>query len=261
MQGLRALVYVAGRKWGRGRSVLVVASLTAAVLSGTSPAYAAPGDLDPTFSGDGRQLTDFGAGDSGEGVAIQPDGKIVVAGSSSGSDFALARYNLDGSLDSSFSGDGRQTTDFSGNIEGGRAVALQPNGKIVVAGGSNSAGARDSDFALARYTSDGTLDSSFSGDGRQTTDFGGGLAGAGGVALQPDGKIVAAGFSSPSIFNSVFALARYNADGTLDSSFSCDGRKTTDFGRSGDNGSAVAIKKNGKIVAAGGAGAEFAPTR
>ena len=103
-------------------------------------------------------------------------------------DFALARYNPDGSLDTSFSGDGKQTTSFGGS-DSANGVALQGDGRIVAVGGRAR---RNDDFALARYNPDGTLDTSFSGDGKQTTDFGG-LDSATGVALQGDGKIVAVG--------------------------------------------------------------------
>ncbi len=139
-------------------------------------------------------------------MAIQADGKIVVAGTSDSDDgnFALARYNDDGTLDPSFSVDGWQTTDF-GDRDYGHSMALGADGRIVVAGESAV------DFALARYNPDGTLDSSFSGDGKATTDVGG-LDRAFDVALQPDGKIVAAG-----THNGTFALARYeggSASGT-----------------------------------------------
>ena len=106
-------------------------------------------------------------------MALQGDGKIVVVGTSatgSGGDFALARYNPNGSLDTSFSGDGKQTTDFGGVGDGATGVALQADGKIVAVGSSRSGGG---DFALARYNPNGSLDTSFSGDGKQTTDFGG----------------------------------------------------------------------------------------
>ena len=102
-------------------------------------------------------------------MALQADGKIVAVGVAAGGDFALARYNPNGSLDTSFSGDGKQTTDFGGFDEA-NGVVLQRNGKIV--GGRASQGPR-SDFALARYNPNGSLDPSFSGDGKQTTDFGG----------------------------------------------------------------------------------------
>jgi uncharacterized delta-60 repeat protein len=215
----------------------------------SASAQAAPGDLDLAFSGDGKQRTDFGSGVSSAAATVrQPDGKIVAVGGALGN-FALARYNPDGSLDTSFSGNGRQRTDFGGDADGATGVALQADGKIVVVGDT---GARDesfSDFAFARYNPNGSLDASFSGDGKQTTDFGD-FDLARGVALQANGKIVAVGVEFSA--GGDFALARYNPNGTLDPSFSGDGKQTTDFlgGFSGANG--VALQGDGKIVAAGG---------
>jgi uncharacterized delta-60 repeat protein len=166
----------------------------AASLLAIAPAQAAPGDLDPSFSGDGIVLTGFGGDvDGGSAVALQADGKMVVAGTTSGydeggdyrSDFALARFDADGSLDTSFSGDGKQITDFgAGTVSGAAAVAIQPDGKILVAG-SARVSAGEWDFALARYGADGSLDSSFAGDGTVTTGLGGY---AYSVAIQTDGK-------------------------------------------------------------------------
>ncbi len=213
--------------------------------------YNPDGSLDTTFSGDGQQTTDFGALDGANGVAIQGDGKIVVAGRGAfGGDFALARYNPNGTLDTTFSGDGKQTTAFVTN-DGANDVALQPNGKIVVVGFAGGAGRPSFNFALARYNPNGSLDTSFSGDGRQTTDFGGGEA-ANGVALQPNGKIVAVGGGG------TFTLARYNANGTLDTTFSGDGKQT---GGSLTLANAVALQADGRIVAVGlggGGGDAFA---
>jgi uncharacterized delta-60 repeat protein len=121
----------------------------------TAPAQAAPGDLDPTFGVAGMQTTDLGGSEDAAAAAIQQDGKIVVAGGSfrgGRDDFALARYNPDGSLDASFSGDGKVVTDFGGS-QSARDLALQPDGKLVVAG----------DGVIARYNPDGTLDSSKQG--------------------------------------------------------------------------------------------------
>ena len=113
-----------------------------------SPAAAAAGDLDGSFGGDGKVTTDFGAFDGANGVAIQPDGKIVAAGTGApGVDFALARYNRDGSLDPDFGVDGKVTTNFEGLGEAAFGVAIQPGGKIVAAGGDTAG----QDFALARY--------------------------------------------------------------------------------------------------------------
>jgi uncharacterized delta-60 repeat protein len=213
-----------------------------------SAAQAAPGDLDPTFSGDGKSITDFGGNDEAFSVALQPDGKIVAVGGT-GVDFALARYNPDGSLDPSFSGDGKQTTDF-GAGDRASGLVLQSDGKIVALGYTLRGGGGQ-DFALARYNPDGSLDPSFSGDGKQTTDFGGTMDEARDVALQPDGKIVAVG----SAFGDArdFALARYTPDGSLDATFSADGKQSTDLGAD-DAASSVAIQFDGKIVAAGYAG-------
>jgi len=193
--------------------------------------------------------TDFGGSDYGFSVALQPDGKIVVAGYAGG-DFALARYNSDGALDTSFGSGGKVTTDFGGSYHpDGFSVALQPDGKIVVAGYAGG------DFALARYNSDGALDTSFGSGGKVTTDFGGSDAGYS-VALQPDGKIVVAGYAGLD-----FALARYNSDGALDTSFGTGGKVTTDFSGGRDVGYSVALQPDGKIVVAGYAGVDFALAR
>ncbi len=204
---------------------------------------AADGDLDLSFDTDGKVITDIsGPDDQGIAVAIQSDGKIVVAGVSN-NDFALTRYNSDGSLDSTFSGDGIVTTNITGlSNDTATAVAIQPDGKIVAAGVANG------NFALARYNSDGSLDTTFSSDGIVTTtffNFSTDLAHA--VAIQTDGKIVAAGMS-----NGNFALARYNSDGSLDTSFSGDGKATTTFtATSIDVAYDVALQTDGKIVSAG----------
>jgi uncharacterized delta-60 repeat protein len=216
----------------------------AASLLATVPAQAAPGDLDPTFSGDGKELTSIRVSAYGNDVAIQSDGKIVaIGGSYAGAggthDFSLARYMPDGSLDASFDGDGKLTTTDLGVAYG---VALQPDGKIVAVGGGAGG------FSLARYNAVGSLDTSFDGDGKRTTDFGGGWAS--GIALQSDGKIVAVGYVAGFGAEGDFALARYNADGSLDVSFSGDGTQTTDIG--GDEGASdVAMQRDGKIVAVG----------
>src|SRR2546426_2863336 len=176
-----------------GDALLALLSALLLILSFAHSVDAGPGDLDATFGIGGRVLTDFGGGDRARAVALQADGKIVVAGSSSagavGADFALARYNPGGSLDPTFGSGGRVLTDFGVDDEA-RAVALQADGKIVVAGGFGGAF-----FALARYNPNGTLDTSFGSEGRVFTNFGG-RDGARALALQADGKIVAAGFTS-----------------------------------------------------------------
>jgi uncharacterized delta-60 repeat protein len=212
--------------------------------------YNPDGTLDPSFSGDGRQMTPFGPfDDQAAGVALQGDGKIVAVGVASGRDFGIARYNSDGVLDSSFNLSGRQTTDFGGSDQA-KGVAIQSDGKIV------AVGAAGGEFALARYRADGSLDASFSGDGKQTTDFGGLDDGATGIAIQSDGKIVAVGKASIGDF----ALARYNPNGSLDTTFSGDGKQTTDFGNN-DGAAGVTLQDDGKVIAIGRSGGDFALAR
>jgi uncharacterized delta-60 repeat protein len=222
-----------------------------------APAAQGAGELDSSFDTDGRVLTDFGGDDRGRDVAVQADGKIVVVGESGG-DFALARYNPNGSLDPTFSG-GKVLTDFGGT-DSASGVAIQADGRIVAAG-STFDGSGET-FALARYNPDGTLDGGFGGDGTVVTVIPIDSA-ADSVAIQPDGKIVAAGVSG---FHSstAFALARYSSDGALDPTFGSDGRVVTTF-NGFDGASAVAIQADGKIVAAGatytGSGETFALAR
>jgi uncharacterized delta-60 repeat protein len=188
-------------------------------ITGNAPALARAGSLDPSFGSMGRVTTSFPAGAAwGNALAIQADGKIVVAGSVDGT-FALARFNPDGSLDGSFGSSGLVTTSFAEGDAAGNALAIQANGLIVAAG---SAGGK---FALARYTIDGSLDGSFGSSGQLTTWFAGGRAWANAVTIQTDGKIVAAGGDGRK-----FALARYDADGALDNRFGGDGTVRTDFG-------------------------------
>ena len=210
------------------------------------------GALDLPFGADGMVTTPIGpGGDFASSMAIQADGKIVAAGYSwngSDYDFALVRYNADGSLDTNFDGDGKLATDFGSSNDAAISVAIQADGKIVAGGYSQNA--ITSDFALARYNADGSLDTSFDSDGMLTTNFGSSNDAAISVAIQADGKIVAAGHSYIG-GNGYFALTRYNPDGSLDTSFDGDGMLTTDFGSSDDVAYSVAIQADGKIVVAG----------
>ena len=228
-------------------------AITGVVLFMMVPrAEAAPGDLDPTFSGDGKVLTDIAGGDDGaSAMAIQPDGKIVTAGFASppagGRTFVVVRYDSAGLPDPSFGDDGIVTTSFGGGSAAARALAIEPDGDIVVAG-TSSQPETGWDFALARYEPDGSLDASFSDNGRVTTDFDNVANGINALAVQPNGKLVVAGESRGD-----FALARYDTDGSLDTSFSGDGVVTTDFAGKADAAYAVALLGDGRIVAAGSA--------
>jgi uncharacterized delta-60 repeat protein len=225
--------------------------------------FDAGGSLDSTFGTNGRVTTALaGSGPGGvtSALAIQPDGRIVVAGSYAGG-FALARYDPDGSLDASFGTGGIVTTPISGLGSGAAAVALQPDGKIVAAGSGNTIGQYNPSFVLIRYDTDGSLDTTFGTNGIASTAFidpttcdsCGDEAHA--VALQPDGKIVAAGDTCQGRGTCEFALARYNGDGSPDTGFGSDGKVTTGFGPpgGGDHARAVALQADGKMVAVGSA--------
>jgi len=187
--------------------------------------YNADGSLDVGFNETGMLLTGLtAAGFTGGGLAIQPDGKIVVAGigrAGGADDFAVIRLLPDGSADTTFGNAGMVVTDMgAGRADVTSKVVVQPNGKILVVGSTNMSG--DWNFALVRYNSDGSLDTTFNGTGKVVFDIGNHSNDfAYSVDVQPDGKIVVAG-ASDAHGTSDFAIARLNADGSLD----------TDFGRS-----------------------------
>ncbi len=207
--------------------------------------YNSDGSLDTTFSSDGKVITVVDSGsDEGWSVAVQSDGKILAAAESY-SDFALVRYNSDGSLDTSFSTDGKVSTDFGSNSDISYSVAVQSDGKILVAGKGSS------DFALVRYKNNGSLDTTFSSDGKVTTAVGSNYDEGRSVTLQSDGKILVAGSTWNDSGNSDFALVRYNSDGSLDTTFSSDGKVITAFGSSNDLSYGVTVQSDGKILVAG----------
>ena len=218
----------------------------------------ASGDLDPSFGTGGTVVTAFGVGhDAGGGVAVDPAGRVVVAGSAHNGtnlDFALARYNLDGTPDLSFGTGGRVTTAFGAGDDVGYGVAIDPVGRIVVAGGTHNGA--NADFALARYLANGTLDPSFGTGGKVTTAVGSSSDTAYGLAFDGSGRIVAAGGSNQSAFPFAgrFALARYTANGALDGTFGSGGKVTTPMGEPefiAARARAVAVDGAGRIVAGG----------
>ena len=273
------------------------------MLLAVGGARTAPGDLDPSFGGDGIVTPgNNGAGLRGGGMVVQTDGKLVIGAGSfidaTAYDFMLARFNADGSLDSNFGDGGIVTTAFGPNHDVVHGLALQADGKIVAVGETD--GPLGQEFALARYNPDGSLDTSFSVDGKVTIDL---AAWAESVALQPDGKIVCVGgyrlvrlnvdgtpdptFGSGGIVAtaigafdvaiqadnrlviagigdinavSALALARYHANGSLDASFGDNGIVRADFGNLSE-GHTVTLQPDGKIVAAGLAGGDFALAR
>ena len=215
--------------------------------------YNPDGALDPSFGAGGNVRTAFGgpySSSSASSVAIQSDGKIVVAGGayisgvSADSEFGLARYNPDGTLDGSFGVAGKVVANLD-HDDYADGVAIQPDGKIVVVGGSGTG--NHSSFSVARFNPDGSLDGGFGANGIVTTAFSSGSDYAFAVLVQSDGRIVAAGASS----GTGFALARYNADGSLDASFDGDGKVELQDQRA-YGASTIAAQPDGKLVVAGG---------
>jgi len=214
--------------------------------------YNTDGSLDTTFDTDGKVTTPIASGDDrAYSVVLQSDGKIVAAGYSyngSDNDFAIVRYNTDGSLDTTFDTDGKVTTQIGSGSEIANSVVLQSDGKIVAAGSSDNGS--NYDFAIVRYNTDGSLDTTFDTDGKVTTPIGSRSDTAYGVVLQSDGKIVAAGYSFNGSDND-FAIVRYNTNGSLDTTFDTDGKVTTPIGSRSEIAFSVVLQSDGKIVAAG----------
>ncbi len=221
--------------------------------------YNADGSLDTTFGSGGKVVTDFtGSTDRAYAVLVQADGKIVAAGiatlgsgTSADQDLALVRYLANGALDTGFGVGGKVTTNIAGTADFGYAAALQPDGKIVVAGRVAANGGANPDFGLARYLPNGTLDAGFGSSGIVRIDFGGNVWDeASDLAVQGDGKIVVGGQAA---FGSSyrFALLRLNANGTLDTGFGTAGLVRTDFSTRNDYGRGLALQADGRIVLAG----------
>ncbi|MDX1387009.1 MAG: delta-60 repeat domain-containing protein, partial [bacterium] len=219
------------------------------------------GELDPSFDNDGLVQTAIDVSSNIRGLALQADGKIVAVGITTlnGNDFVVARYNTDGSLDGSFGAGGIVTTDFSGMdfSDSASSVLILNDGKILV-GGAAGAPNSHTNFALARYNPDGSLDPSFGTGGLVSFDFLGVEANDEilSIALQADGKIVAAGITNMDrgVAENLFAIARFNPDGSVDTGFANNGTFTTDFGggvMSSSTARKVLIRPTGAILVGG----------
>ena len=246
-----------------------VASLTAALVAAAAWGWlaAAAGDFDPSFGTGGVVLTDVPGVccEEPSGVAVQPDGKIVVAGTVwdladntiVDTDFALVRYTADGSLDPAFGNGGVVLTKFAtGAADGIRGLAIQPDGRIVVAGNTRVGPIQQ--FAVARYLPDGLLDTTFSTDGKAAIPLPFNNGEATSLALQPDGRVIIAGWVSDAAFQKDFALVRLNADGSLDASFGNSGLVQTPIATGDplvdiidDIAQAVVVQADGWIIAGG----------
>lgn len=213
--------------------------------------YQSNGTLDTTFGTNGVVRTDFEANNTGNKILIQPDGKIVVVGYNKQSDTAyqqlIVRYNSDGTLDQTFSGDGFLQINLAGNYTSGSDIALQADGKILTGGvvwtlsGSPNPSAAS---LLVRLNRDGTFDTTFDEDGIRTVVFGTGGAfylGFVSIAVQSDGKILGLDYNKK--------LYRFNLDGSLDTSFDFDGSRSVLRADSTVNN--VVVTPSGKITVIG----------
>ncbi|MEY4875994.1 MAG: hypothetical protein RL708_1143 [Bacteroidota bacterium] len=227
-------------------------NLFIALVLFTNTVFAQDGSLDTTFNSTGKLVTTLTYQSAAfQSVAIQTDGKIVgVGGAAAGFnisdyDFAIARYNTNGILDNSFATNGILKVDFNSDYDMATSLAIQPDGKIII-GGKTLTGT-SYDFALIRLTTTGSFDSSFGTNGKATFDFNNSSDEAKKILLQPDGKIIVAGFNTTI---GAFATLRCNSNGTLDNSFGSNGKVTTTF-----NGAAmvssIALQTDGKIIICG----------
>ena len=212
------------------------------------------GEIDPAFNGGNEKYIDYAGEDNGSmgGLAVMPDGRIVIAGRvlhGGTYDFAVYRLTPGGAMDTTFSGDGKVRLNFGAGRYDVPSDLVLMGSKIVVAGNTCDAGHVNCDFAVARLTSSGVLDTTFSGDGKLTTDFGAEET-AYAVARDPNGKIVVAGGSQSSSYNAKMAVARYNLNGSLDATFSRDGKRTVRVGLL-SIAMDVLVQGVGKIVLAG----------
>lgn len=218
--------------------------------------YHVNGTLDSTFDADGKVTTNFGSEAEIYAIAIQSDGKIVAAGyryNDSTWEFAIARYNTNGSPDSSFNNDGKANAAIGLVDDRINAVAIQADGKIVVGGYTNTApdiNYYEPEIALMRYNINGYPDSTFGIDGKVITQIGSLYDILYSIAIQPDGKIVGGGtYLNGS--NHEYLIVRYNTNGTLDNTFSTDGIVTTVVSATYDLIHSIALQTDGKIVASG----------
>jgi uncharacterized delta-60 repeat protein len=224
--------------------------------------YNRDGSLDTAFGSKGSVTTDLGSTEYLEAVAIQPDGKILAVGEtwqtigSHPEEIALARYNTNGTLDTTFGSGGKVISALGDNNAEGHAVAVQADGRIIVGGLVVLGGQNEVQFAVVRYNANGTLDTTFGSNHSGFTAFGTNTDnynyGAFSVAIEPDGRIVAAGDSRDATLRDQWVVARYNSDGSFDTSFGGTGIVTEHImGAANDFAYAEALQADGKVVVAG----------
>jgi uncharacterized delta-60 repeat protein len=211
------------------------------------------GTLDTSFGTGGKVIQDIGSAlDYGHSLVIQPGGKILLGGyciNRSNFDFCIARFNSNGTLDTSFGSSGKVIQPISSYDEHGYSLAIQSDGKILL--GGFCSGVRNLDFCIARFNSNGTLDTSFGTGGKVIQDIGTWHDEGNSLAIQPDGKIILGGYCGNGPTNYDFCIARFNSNGTLDTSFGSSGKVIQPIGSASDNGHSLAIQPDGKIILGG----------
>ena len=243
-----------------GKSVVSVLAIGQSGFDLAVVRYNLDGTLDTSFSGDGIFNTPFGSDtDILSDIALQPDGKILAVGSlisGQTGGFLVMRLNPDGSLDTSFDGDGIIVINTVLGSANGLAVAVQADGKIYAAG--NAFNANGDFFSVIRLNSNGSLDTTFGDNGKAAVSFGF-VDFLSDMKLQSDGKIVLMGDADLSSSNPYLALVRFNSNGTLDNTFDGDGRVTTQI--AGLSGTALALQSDGRILVSGSLSGDFAVLR
>ena len=232
---------------GHGKVLTVGTVATAAGSSWGLVRLRGDGSPDPTFSGNGRRTTTFTGHDDATRVVGLAHGSFLVAGSAGGS-FALARYLEDGSLDPGFGGgDGKVTTDLTAGTDRILDLRVEPDGSVLAAGIAGD------QFAWVRYTSDGALDDSF-GNGGVVLTTAGFLGTPTTVRMQPDGRLLAAGYAATGPSGEYeYSVARFATDGALDPTFGGDGRVSTgfDLGDEASRAYAILVQPDDKVLVAG----------
>jgi uncharacterized delta-60 repeat protein len=202
-----------------------------------------PGDLDTTFGSGGKKTVNFGGTDAARAVLVQPNGRVVAAGGGGpASSFCVVRLrSANGTLDPTFGSGGKRVVDLGSDDESVYGAALQPDGKIVLAGDSRL------QPAVVRLKANGALDTTFDGDGKKLFSWGA-IGRVTAVVVAPNGKILLGGFSGPEGGN--IQVARMTAKGALDTTFGAGGIATVDFGAT-EFGEAIARQADGRILVAG----------
>ena len=249
-----------------GKVLLAGACLNGANVAFCAARYLANGTLDIAWNGTGKVITPIGGGeDTATAMTLQPDGKLLLAGScvnGSQYDFCAVRYLANGTLDSTWNGSGTVITPIGIGDDAATAMTLQPDGKVLLAGTCSNG--TNNDFCAVRYLPNGALDSTWNGTGSVITPIGIGDDAATVMTLQPDGKVLVAGYClNGTTYN--FCAARYSANGTLDNAWNGTGKVINSIGSSDGLARTMTLQPDGKVLLAGycvnGGNADFCVAR